>query len=1391
MTSFFSEKLAGQDVSDHHVFTTTHPYLIELGLATFTTGTLYNWWNQRNADGMYLNRMCINGTRDKATLENPSKNLQHLLGIDSSTEFFWYGWKPAEDTPNAGVFKKQDLSKYGGGYGGSNPWSFRTAKGTKGVNDILSDGIDDFIMPVIGGTLATGTLDFEATRAPGPGGPPGASPNDVFALGGLEPIFDIINLNRYMNAFSDYYPRGLWDKDEATIGGLDTGELFASHELLTEIKSSKRGPYIQWSGEVTFWANDAAGAFNCPITEWVPFKVYLYDNATSQATNKTVTVKNLTFVSPKRDVATGRTYTDSVDGGHTEHDPADSASRGAGELDLSYNNVTKKWESGTPQLFAKLVTSIGKPVVPSVERLESSNIQEDLDAEEYVESKFIPATGTAMPIRPQNGNILQWQPNYLNSDDVRCAEEGRLEKETLTVYNFNTQRRYERDEEVLLSRIDGMWHVSPLWVASGDADVVASDVGRWGEFTYLATNSEFFFRDTNTGNRFSPRDAEQSFHKDYYTSLGDPLNINVNYGIDGGYDALQPFSTSGVVPIVMKNGFLQTTSFDFLDSQLFGIRGRAGTNVSRQGADKCSIATTNATRNAAGNNLPPPNPGYASRNAAHAGLFFGCVFQEGYQGATELLTDRDWNCVLRTSGAVYDPANFFEVAGTNNTAPHPLDANDGVAARNNCRMSTTRQPGEELNEDNNSWDRRSGNPSENLFYQWKVQNNQAFPMIPADVMTLASPQGKFGSPIYPVHRFKNFHQGTGPLHTESVKAFLSACWLGKEVVTGGTSQYDNEDGAFDLSPVARNNLTFKGLKLEGYIQFGQNANSNGALALVPILDRDTGSHEDRRGFSVEAHRTQLDDLRPASYFVEDREYPHCAAAGLTTQWGLKWGGELTYKPSYNNRHEFSYWDDGGAMSWTFDHSGPGNWRGAGAFGVITTYNTISAANQIDFTTANIYGMGAAAHGQFTINGGNRHQDRTWGVSNFIDSYRQENIHDLSIRIFHQWPREQTLFDPRTFAVHHFNPDVRYANDTYIQDDGSPVSLSPNRNTRSVDVGGRNATGDEINFTYLAPIPSSTVDLSIPSRYAKHTDWKYNSGADLHVDGDTYTSVGLGQSIHIFSNATWDGALQPPIIPNSALWQIDTQRVGKLLPFRHYRTVAGVPTSEGVEFALNDAAFTIQNVSLSDTPAISILDKLVVQAVGDNFVVGDTVGLAANQVRFQITEVGPGGEAVKIKCLSAGQDILASQGAASGQLLNPDDETNIKMRTLDSLNGGGFEAYWVTSRTNVKLYTDPKPIIMKRDGEEIVRIAADVPQGTHQTTGFTSAAEEGAFVNESRETTYILDPSLKSTNNQYDIFFHFHNDITMTWLASSQRFHGNFNNITECSEQQISVRINPR
>jgi hypothetical protein len=1085
-----SNKIMGNGKSDYHIVTTAHPYMIELGLGSFTMETLYNWWNERSSDGKYLHRLCINEDRDD--LDEPANGLRALLGITDSTEFFWHGWKPNRDTPNAGVYQRYDLSGYSSG--GNSPWEYQSpAVGNVTVNNtLLSDvGSQARSAPLVGGRIdADG--DYKSIHAtPGRSSSLADPAHEIYVLKDLLPIYDLIKLNRYMSDFYAFYPRSTWDETDPTIGGLDTKKLFASHELLFAIKTSKMGGrYIEWSGEVTFFINEGnlcAGG----ITEWIPFKLHLFDDANADVSDKTVTIKSLKYAAPKTDTM-GRKYGSKIDGEYEDHDNEDSSSLGLGELDLAMNPLTQKWESGSPVLLAAMTTKLARAITPDLGGLKTSDIKLALESEEYSYSKFIPASGTAMPIRLQNGNPLQWQPNYLQPKDVRCEDPDNIDytKETLTVYNFSSESQFEENEMVMLTRIDGVWQASAIGPkGSGDAaeTEVVGAVHKWGEFTYMATNHDYLFR-TSTGASFSPRDAEISFHEEYYQRLrrlpGTPvrleqsqasvtledyyLNYAEDYGLDGGYDKSQTFNTrASAKPIEIDHCYWQTTSFDHLDSKLYGIRKKGGDAGTQ---DKCSIATTSATQNAAGSIIPSPAE-WTSRNAAHAGTFFGCIFPAGYNKVDPYFAPRNWTVRGKSTGKIVGtlgPGDYFETAGAKGT-DEPFFANDATGARNNCRQPAQAEPMDEIGEGGNPWSRHDSRASASLFAEYVANGLRTFPQMPADVMLNASPSGEFGSPLYPVHRFSNFHRPHPDKALLAAQAFLQGSYLGKDGIGGDT--FSDTASAFDFPPVS-NNLMFRPLKMEGYIQFGTYINGPFALGKVTDLSA-TGIRDSRITFSVEAHRTQLDDRRPCSMSVDAREGSEQTQNQNTPPffggYGLAWGAEVSGKPRYNYLHDFNYWNaDHGPMSWQSQKAWrqdattgasrgiPGNWKGAGAYGVITTFTTVSANDRIDFTTDNLYGMGAAKEALSLYNQGFDRQNnvglaqggqeaKSWGVNTFRDSYRQENIIDLSVRIFQQHPRDQLLYDPRTFAVHHFNPDVRYRNNRFVQDDGSEIQLDPIRN----------------------------------------------------------------------------------------------------------------------------------------------------------------------------------------------------------------------------------------------------------------------------------------------------------------------------------------------------------
>ena len=45
---------------DHHVFVSDGEWMKELGLGTFTTGTLYDWWYAQDEQKQYMNRAFVN-----------------------------------------------------------------------------------------------------------------------------------------------------------------------------------------------------------------------------------------------------------------------------------------------------------------------------------------------------------------------------------------------------------------------------------------------------------------------------------------------------------------------------------------------------------------------------------------------------------------------------------------------------------------------------------------------------------------------------------------------------------------------------------------------------------------------------------------------------------------------------------------------------------------------------------------------------------------------------------------------------------------------------------------------------------------------------------------------------------------------------------------------------------------------------------------------------------------------------------------------------------------------------------------------------------------------------------------------------------------------------------
>lgn len=1488
--------MKNEDKTDFHVFETNHPYFIELGLGTFTTGTLLEWWNERDNLGRYLNRRHINvpfGPTDK--LDTVTNTLQSLLGITDTTEFSWYGWKPNLEIPNAGRFIEQNLKGLDSNEGGedSQIWSY-AGKTILGIGDVQSavDSLNlDTKNPVIGVFLSGVDPAFPDVQplyadAPPPFEPPstpsginaansGVAATNVALSGYYEPLKDIsplyslIQLNKFMNHFDDYYPRETWElNDPNTYPGLAKKEAFGSYALLNEIKSAKGNPRVQWSGDVTFFINQNDGLIqNCEITENIKFSLYLKDESMTAKTGKAVTMKEMSFVGPRRD-AVGAIGGE--DGERVSDDQEDVTRQAAGEVDLQWNPVSKKWQSGNVNMLCKLVTNLRPGKAPSLDFLLNNDIRETLE-EEGNENCYIPSRGSGMLIRTQNSMPLQWSPNYAQTADTRCSDsDNNRNKQIVPVYNFNPRKTYPSGEEVLLTQIDGVWHVSDLGRGEPEEEAppVAVGIGKWGPFTYTMTSSQFFFKGIPSGENtqgyvdVTPRDAELGFHVNYYLSAKtDPkgqgvedadLNLYRKYDIpgdevtgrtpNGGYNFTQPFNTENYKRWGDVPAYFQQTSFDYLDSKVFGIRGKegaGGTGGTFANKDLCSIASTSATINSAGHPIPFEASEYPSRNSANCGAFFGCVFPNGYQGTEEYDSDDPRKFVVggTSNNILSHPAeNYFTLSDTNTNKP--FDPGNGLSDRNDANAATQAQvnrPFETYNVEENNWSRGTYKHQANIFYMGADNQRKS---MPADVMLNASPDGKNGSPIKPIGIFNDIYPTGARNTTWADPSFDLAKSVGEKINAGvwlyripDTGDIDLNDSAFDFQPVTRSNIMFRPLKLEAYLGMGRlSAPFTKVNAPMDVDQWVINQSIPKFGIArtlpytifTEIATSTVSKELPISVFASDREFENAKHNFAGYERGnaykngpLKWGAWTLHKKNYSRLHEYSYWEQnnkGGGMFFSKEFlengdpyrltqsqggaTGEENWKGAGAFGIIGTNLKVSANTIIEFTTKNLYGMGAAAAGKFTIQGGHQEQNKSWGVSNFVESYKQENIIDLSVRIYQGHPADQTLYDPRYFAVHHFNPGVDFAFDVYkgandiqVNDlgQGKPIP----RNYLSDEFKNlRNCSGDLLSsVTYVFP-EASGADIRIPSRWAEHIDPTVGDPANCpngeqHVDGGTYEPVELAEYSRVFKDATADGLTatpspSPPLM-GEEYWLVDTKRNGKLLPYRYYAKTLGIPLH----------SYNVQMVSQSDVegqPAWDYASKLIVTNSGTGFSSGDAVGIFENDIILRVTATGDGGSVAALSVERFGSGIPVNKTASSGDLIGSFDPSFI----ISPIVGAGedFNGYFVSAGLQNSIQYDDKPFLIKRNGEEINRIAANEPGPKHLSTGFSSAAEPLAFIEDTATVQYILPDLLKSDDGSYDIFFHFHNDITMTWFACGSDAQndpwGNKDNVAESNEQYISI-----
>ena len=252
-------------------------------------------------------------------------------------------------------------------------------------------------------------------------------------------------------------------------------------------------------------------------------------------------------------------------------------------------------------------------------------------------------------------------------------------------------------------------------------------------------------------------------------------------------------------------------------------------------------------------------------------------------------------------------------------------------------------------------------------------------------------------------------------------------------------------------------------------------------------------------------------------------------------------------------------------------------------GVIAAKAKVTAkATELSFETTNH--LGVAAHmtvsgggssfsmivgtGSFVVAGNpaesiNRNKFAQWGRSG-SDNIWHFGTHALHGRLFDQWPDDQTLFDPRYFAVMHFNPlpkrgmseDSATGNYIYNRSIIETVEIKDSNKSLSDAWNLWNPGEPFPDYDYTKEVESTLVDIKVPT---------FRNGDILPLGTPVKGWMHKGRTEGSNSDGTSWPKFKPStgqLLAEAAKWRINPVRRGLLLPCMYPQRTIGVAVVPG-------------------------------------------------------------------------------------------------------------------------------------------------------------------------------------------------------------------------------------
>ena len=1316
----------GGGAAGNHVITTDDSTFEYLGINTFTTGELWQVLQGHTADNKSLGGVLQT---------NDSMAAGTALGADG---VLYYSILNADEVSEPTRIMKWD------------------AKRKKYVTTI----IDKDVNPYIDALSSTYTSDQQGNR---------------WTIQKIIDLNDMLNNGAldFASAANTKAKRFLLDVKNSQSGCVTWSQVFKVRFTPDVMKSPASGACTRTSdgsqvsvsqanclGPVYTWDNDFYPADiepGCVKENRVHFRLYLYDNRNPRNNSRPVIGRGaprmaMTPITPWGQQWSNSTYSQSTrepgvlpppeQGG--DGNPSNPA---VGELDVTFNSNTGKMEAGNKQILARLLTIVPSVDITSVGDPESEDISAlfdglnqdsifEVDSESYM-GRF--AVGYAMPMMVHNGNPYHFGPTWQNK---KCDGN---KKAKIRVVN-RSSRTFAVGDVVMCTLIDNEWIIMDFGQSGPKTPVF--EMGAW-EFSKHIVDRDSYFRDHRHWSKnhkwsydtpgwqflysdhMTPEGYESIYRTKYYLKIlnSGPFKIAgkerlpevtdpLKYMIAKNLGILANDFTATLPQVPDFEGSLrywQTSSFDFMDKGIGGMRGSLG------GPRGHIIGRTQYALKPDGK-VDEADPQYAQVYAP----FWGPYFNEGYTSDSIKNSRASQQYGFRRAGGY---------AGFSNSEYYLYEGNFTGSIFQNA--------------------------SKNVYGPifggvMATPPDVNVKQMPADIACLAPPKisddvgGQNGGPMvvsrwitkYDMFGYASAGQGSRELTDLLLMVDTNNAnmadrgvkrWLWLHSTTGPNMNNENRvyDAFYDWKPAGMKVVTFVPVTSDYICSWDETTKhiaphhsdsfwNSSRSDIIGYQHKPTDLIPE--AFWQRNGNVQEIGLRKASHLSENSHspvFPYLSPinpplnhAGTRGDYAIPYGGYVKNPGEYKNyslRH------------WNFDTNC------GGVHGITTARCSVRIKNaQLTFKTNYRLGM----CNLIVNHTGGQMFFRKWGTGNQIHSKEATALH---AKVCGAWPRSQTVFDARYFAVHHFNPGTSYTG-------GSPAMETTTLHENSVFPPTFPQAGSWVpgiplpSFPRIVDTLEYSVDFRVPSWFLSKAD---PSTWDTVME---HSKIPTGTHINgAMQQGTDKKPLFYPLVAPSSEWDVDRIRRQMLLPFTYMKRTIGIDENSAViedggrEYKAGDI-LTVSGGS-GHSAAIKVVSTDDAQGNGFGAIT------AINAYTLGPQEGAYGGTR------SLGEDFMPQD------FINPEivDDNGVMIDSpkiyADDASGLGQGAVIHFKYGRVTWYwkTDKGPA------------RNSMQRLTPNSGGSTDTHCGGLYNNEETVTTVNMDQ--QSEDGRYDVFLHFHNDIS--------------------------------